>query len=61
MCVIATLHEDGNFLNLAVHMNDMAISCDENGIKAGIDEAGTRFMAFSEAYDYVCRAVDEYW
>ena len=58
VCVIATLHEDGNFLNLAVHMNDMAISCDENSIEAGIDEAGTRFTAFSEAYDYVCRTVD---
>ena len=58
VCVIATLHEDGNFLNLAVHMNNMAISCDENGIETDIDEAGTRFTAFSEAYDYVCRTVD---
>lgn len=59
VCVIATLYEDGNFLNLTIDMNGMEISCDENGIETALDEVDTRFMAFSEAYDYVCRAVDE--
>lgn len=58
VCVIATLHEDGNFLNMAVRMDNMEISCDENGIETGIDAVEGRYEMFSEAYNYVCRAVD---
>lgn len=59
VCVIATLHEDDNFLNMAIHMDSMEISCDENGIETDIDGAGDRYGVFSEAYNYVCRTVDE--
>lgn len=58
VCVIATLHEDDNFVNMAIHMDSMEISCDENGIETDIDGANDRYEVFSEAYNYVCRAMD---
>ncbi len=59
VCVIATLHEDSNFLNISIHMDGMEISCDENGIETDIDIANGRYETFSEAYNYVCKAADE--
>lgn len=59
VCVIATLHEDDDFVNLTIQMDSMEISCDENGIETDIEKAGAGFRGFFEAYDHVCRAVDD--
>lgn len=36
----------------------MEISCDRNGIEAGIEEISSGFEGFTKAYDLVCRIVD---
>lgn len=59
VCVIATLHEDNHFLNLAVHLDSMEISCDEDGIETSPEEAKNRFTAFSNAYNFVYRTVNK--
>lgn len=59
VCVIATLHEGGNFLNITIHMDSLDISCDENGIKTDIDAVNGRYEVLAEAYSYVCKAADE--
>lgn len=58
MYVIATLHEDSSFLNIAIHMDNMEISCDENGVETDVDTASSRYEAFSEAYICICRAAN---
>ncbi len=47
----ATLHEGEDFINLTIRIDNMEISCDRNGIEAGIE-------GFTKAYDLVCRIVD---
>ena len=38
-------------INLTIRIDNMEISCDRNGIEAGIE-------GFTKAYDLVCRIVD---
>lgn len=55
---VATLHEGDDFINLTIRMDNMEISCDRNGIEAGIEEISSGFEGFTKAYDLVCRIVD---
>ena len=55
---VATLHEGDDFINLTIRMDNMEISCDRNGIEAGIEEISSGFVGFTKAYDLVCRIVD---
>lgn len=59
ICVVATIHEQENFINLIIHMDDMKISCDRNGIEATIEDISAESEVFSRLYDRVCRIVDE--
>lgn len=59
VCVIATLHKENNFVNLTIYMDSLDISCDENGIAIDINEVDSEYETFSEAYNFVCRMVDE--
>jgi len=58
VCVIATIHENEDFINLTIHMNSRELSCDKNGIEISIDQVEEEFESFSKAYEYVCRIVD---
>lgn len=57
VCVIATLHENGNFLDMVILMDSMEISCDENGIETDLRGAEDRYPEFAQAYSYVCQLV----
>lgn len=57
VCVIATLHQEDNFVNLTIHMDNMEIVCDENGIVTDIDKVSSKYEIFSEAYNFVFRRV----
>ena len=59
VCVTATWYEKGEFINFTVRIDSMEISCDRNGIEAGIDEISAEFQAFPELYDCVCRIADD--
>ncbi len=59
VCVIATIHEGRDFVDLIIKIDSMEISCDKNGIETSIDEITAEFDSFSEIYDSVCRIADE--
>ncbi|MDE7477236.1 MAG: hypothetical protein K2M91_04670, partial [Lachnospiraceae bacterium] len=59
VCVIATLHDNEEFVNLTIHIDSMEISCDKNGIDISIDEVSAELGTFSESYEYICRVVDD--
>lgn len=55
VCVIATIHESEDFINLIIHIDSMEISCDKNGIKCSIDDINAELKTFSKLYDHVCQ------
>lgn len=57
VCVLATIYEDGNFINLTIHIDTMEISCDENGIATAADKLSAEYKAFAGIYRYVCGIV----
>ena len=59
VCVIATLHKEDNFVNFNIHMDSLEVSCDENGIAIDANRVASKYETFTEAYDCVCRKVDE--
>lgn len=59
VCVIATLHEEDNFVNITIYMDNLDISCDENGIAIDLNEVDSEYETFSGAYNLVCRMVDK--
>ncbi|MCM1543650.1 MAG: hypothetical protein NC121_20690 [Blautia sp.] len=59
VCVIATLHKEDNFVNLTICMDSLDVACDENGIAIDMNEVDSEYETFSEAYNFVCRMVDE--
>lgn len=59
VCVIATIHDNDDFVNLTIHIASMEILCDINGIGATLDEISAEFTYFAIAYNSVCRIVDE--
>lgn len=58
VCVIATIHENEDFINFIIHIGNMEISCDKNGIETTIDEISAKFKTFSKSFDSVCKIVD---
>lgn len=59
VCVIATWHKDGEFINIAIHIDSKEISCDRNGIETGIDEISAEFEAFPGIYNCVCGVMND--
>ncbi len=58
VCVIATIHEKEDFINLTIRMDNMEISCDKNGIETAPSKISGEFKIFSGLYDCVCRMTD---
>ena len=59
MCDCDMGQEKEEFANIIIPIDSMEISCDRNGIEAGIDEISAEFQAFPELYDCVCRIADD--
>lgn len=57
--VIATIHENEDFINIILNIGTMEIVCDKNGVETAPDKIRTEFKTFSKAYDSVCRIADE--
>lgn len=57
--VIATLHENEDFINIILNIDTMEIVCDKNGVNTAPDKIRTEFKTFSKAYDSVCRIADD--
>ncbi|MCM1468328.1 MAG: hypothetical protein NC086_09280 [Alistipes sp.] len=59
VCVIATIHENEEFVDFIVYLENMEISCERNGVKVSADEMRSEFQSFVCAYDRFCRIVED--
>lgn len=59
VCVVATIHEKGEFADMIIHMDGMEITCDRNGMETTAAEMDAAFETFSELYACVRRMADD--
>lgn len=59
VCVIATWHEKEEFINMIIHIDNMKISCDRNGMETSIEEVCAEYEIFSKIYASVRRIADQ--
>lgn len=58
--VAATISEGTSYIDFVISMEDLGISCEKNGMEAAVDEEALEASEFSDAYDIVCKVVDEF-
>lgn len=59
VCVIATVHVNEDFIDFTIHMDNMEITCDKNGIETAVEELASANGTIAGAYEYVCRLIDD--
>lgn len=59
ICVIATIHENEDFVDFIIEIDSMEISCEKNGVEVTADKMKDAFPSFTRLYDQVCRIVDD--
>ncbi len=56
--VRATLHYDGDFIDIITNMGTMEIFCEINGLENTAEKIMADFGSFKDIYNYVCMAAD---
>ncbi len=55
--VVATIHENEDFVDLIIHINTMKITCNKNGIETTAEAMFSEHKSMAGVYDDVCRIV----
>lgn len=53
--VVATIHENEDFVDFIIHMNTMKITCNKNGIETSVEAIVSEHKAMARVHDDVCR------